>query len=758
MRIVLILSIITTLCSLLFIFVGKKKVLKVLGGSMLCLIILLLSCYLTIPVFKKINYGLDLRGGFEVLYQIESLNDEELTSDMVYNTYKAILKRIDILGVNEPEISIEDNNKIRIALAGVNNHDEAREVISSTAVLSFRDTNDNLLMTADVLGGNAKVVTDTYGRPAVSLAIKDSGTFYAVTNKVKDMTNNIIVIWLDFDENSDSYLKEKNNYGSLSDSKCLSAARVEQAFSSDVVIQGNFTLEEAESLAELINSGALPTKLSEISSQTVEAKYGTDSLNKTLIAGIIGIILVFLILIMIYHFCGFIAGVCLTLYTMLSFLIFYLIDGTLTLPGIAAMLLGIGMAVDASVINFERIKDQLKRGVELKTAVTIGNKESLSSIMDANITTIIVAIILFIFGQSSIKGFATMLIINIILTILILTFLAKFIIKLFVKMDYFDGRVNLFIGLSKKRIVPSAKIRIPFQKIDFVKSRKVLLPVILILIVGGFLYSYITKFNFAVDFTGGTSITINTLENVELENYNIIKENISKDSTNIVIKEVLTKEEISKLASELEAKYHSPTNIFVVSDLVKKELIKNAIFAVLLSLIGIIIYVSCRFKFSYAIAGIIALVHDVLITVIFFGIFKLEINSIFIAAILTIIGYSINDTIVNFDMIRRNYNSQTVTNEKDLRNIVNDSLRLTFFRTILTTLTTIIPVIALIFFGSSEILNFNLALLIGFIAGVFSSIYISNQLWLLIEIKRLNRPKKEDKHEIEELQVKGINC
>lgn len=758
MKILLVILGIICLLFLLVILKSSRKKIKVYLGVTICVIILFISCYLTVPIFKNINYGLDLQGGFEVLYQIEALDGNELTSDMVYNTYKAILKRVDILGVNEPEISILDDDKIRIALAGIDNKEEAREVISSTAVLSFRDYNDNLLMTSNVLGGTSKVVTDKYGRPAVSLPIKDVETFYSVTNKVKDMDNNIIVIWLDFDEDNDSYLKEKDNCGSLSDTNCLSAAIVEQAFSEDVVIQGNFNLKEAQSLVELINSGALPTKLNEISSHTVEAKYGSLSLNKTLVAGVIGIIIVFLLLIIIYHFSGFIAGMCLMLYTMLSFLVFYLIDGTLTLPGIAAMLLGIGMAVDASVISFERIKDELKIGIDFQTAVKKGNEESLSSIIDANITTIIAAVILFIFGQSSVKGFATMLIINIILTILILIFFAKFIIKMFVKTSYFDDKPNLFIGLSKKKIIPSKEIRIPFKKVDFVKSRKVLLPIICCLIVIGTVYCYITKFNFAVDFTGGTSITVNTLEEIKLDDYNIIKRDSNKDSTTIVIEEILNKEQIDELETKLEDEYHASTNIYVVSDIVKKQLIKNAIFAILLSLLGIIIYVSIRFKFSYAISGIVALIHDVLVTIIFFGIFKLEIDSVFIAALLTIIGYSINDTIVTFDMIRKNYNQREKNTKEDLEKIVNDSVRLTFFRTILTTTTTIVPVLCLIFFGSSEILNFNLALLIGFIAGVFSSIYISNQLWLLIETKRLNKPKKEEKKEVEELQVKGINC
>ena len=757
MKTLLIILCILALILLVLIYLLKNKKIKVGLGTIVILIVMFVSGYLCIPIFKDINYGLDLQGGFEVLYEIKPLDDEELTYDMVYNTYKAILKRVDILGVNEPEIAIEDENRIRIALAGITNEDEARDVISSTATLSFRDANDNLLMTSDVLGGVVKVSQDQYGRPAVSLPIKDKEKFYEVTSKVKDMTNNVIVIWLDYDETKDSYYKEKDKCGSLSSSRCLSAARVDSAFSSDVIIQGNFTTEEVKSLVELINSGSLPTKLSEISSRTVEATYGEASLSKTLVAGVIGLALVFLILIVLYRFSGLIASCTLTLYTMLTFLVFYLIDGTLTLPGIAAMLLGIGMAVDASVISFERIKDQLKVGKKLPIAVALGNKESLSSIIDANVTTIIVAIILFIFGQSSVKGFATLLIISIILTILILVFLSKYIVSLFAKSEVFNNHPNLFIGLSKKKIIPAKEIRIPYQKLNFVRNRRVLLPIILIIIIIGSVYTLISGFNFAVDFTGGTSITVNTIDKIELNNYTIEKEDINKDARTIVINEKLDKDEIKELTNYLEEEYNVKSDIFVVSDMVKKELIKNAIIALVIAVIGIIVYVSLRFKFNYAVSAVIALAHDVLLTIIFFGVFKLEINSIFIAAILTIIGYSINDTIVTFDMVRKNYNKE-VSSDK-LEEIVNNSVRLTLFRSIITTITTIMPVICLIIFGATEIINFNIALLVGFVLGLFSSIFISNNLWLILEIRRLKKPKKEKKkEEVEELRIKGINC
>ena len=749
----------------------KRKGLKVLYGTIACLFIIVLSMISFIPLLEKTNYGLDLKGGFEVLYEVTPLEDnQELNSDMVYNTYKAILKRIDILGVSEPEITIEGDNRIRIKLAGVTNAEEARDTISSTAVLSFRDANNNLLMTSSVLGGNAKVTTDKYGNPAVSLSIKDTDTFYNVTKKVKDMTNNVIVIWLDY-ETGDSYQREKDKCGSLGDSKCLSAATVNEAFASDVIIQGNFTQKEAESLVELINSGALPTKLTEITSRTVEATYGESSLNTTIFAGLIGLILVSAMMCIIYRFAGFITSMNVIIYTLLTFIIFYLIGGVLTLPGIAAMLLGIGMAVDASVISFERIKEQLKIGKPLEKAFEEGNKESFTSIIDANATTIIAAIILFIFGQSSIKGFATVLIITIFVTIGIMVFFSRFVLKQFVKTKFFDDKPNFFIGLSKKKITKSKKLIIPFQKLEFVKTRKYFFALTIIVIVIGSIFLATNGLNLGVDFTGGTSITVNSNDeqiqkDIE-EKYTIKKVDEANNSTTIVIEENLDKDEISTLANELETNYQVNTDIFVVSQIVKQELTKNAIYSLILASLGIVIYVSLRFKFNYAISGLIALLHDVIIIILFFAVFKLEVTSIFIAAILTIIGYSINDTIVTFDMIRENYKryyKNNITKKEDLNDLVNNSVRQTLTRSILTTITTLLPVICLIFLGAREIVNFNIALFVGFIAGVYSSIFISNQLWLILETRRITKPKKEkkkdkdDDDEIEELQVKGVNC
>ena len=761
------------------------KKIKFIIISLLVLIVTGVCTYFIMPVINNINFGLDLQGGFEVLYEVTPLKEgEELTADMLYSTYKSILKRIDILGVSEPEITIEGENHIRVKLAGITNIDDARDTISSTATLTFRDYNDNLLMTSDVLGGQAKVTKDQYGKPAVSLNIKDVDTFYEVTKKVKDMDNNIMVIWLDYQVGKDSYRKEMLNAEKYdkenkefmgcgsTNSHCLSAATVSEAFASDVIIQGNFTKDEVETLVELINSGALPTNLEEISSRTVEASFGENALNKTLFAGLIGIILVIILITIIYRFSGFIAGMCLIIYTFASFLIFYLIDGVLTLPGIAAMLLGIGMAVDSNIISFERIKENLLIGKNLKEAVEIGNKNSLSSIIDANVTTIIAAIIMFIFGQSSVKGFATMLIINIIVTVLVIIYLARLILKLIVNTGVFDNKLGLFIGVNKKKITKKKEIEIPFKKLNFIKHKNkfILLSVILLLI--GVVSLFTRGANLGIDYTGGTSITVSK-ENITVSefekyltdnNYKINKINDNKEEINVKLTSVLAKDDITTLKNNLLTELELESDIYVVSSVVKKELVKNAILSLIYASIGIVIYVAIRFKFNYAISGIVALLHDVLFTFLFFCVFKIEIDGVFIAAILTIIGYSINDTIVTFDIIRDNYKTKyknNITNVEDLDTLVDISIKRTFGRTILTTLTTTIPVIALLILGSKEIMNFNIALLVGFIAGVYSSIFISNMLWLYLEKRRIQKPIKEDDDdddEIQELKVKGINC
>ena len=336
---------------------------------------------------------------------------------MVTNTYKTLAKRIDEFGVSEPVITVEGDNKIRVQLAGVTNAEKARESLSKVANLTFRDVDDNLLMTSDVLrAGNAKVTTDQYGKPAVALSIRDNEAFYRATKQVSsntDESKRMIVIWLDFEEGVDSYEAEKDTCGSLENSRCLSAAGVSQAFSSDVIIQGDFTEEEVTELVNLINSGSLPTRLEEVSSKTVAASFGAHSLEKTLVAGVVGVVLIILFMIAIYRFAGFISSVALMIYTAAVFATFWIVGGTLTLPGIAAVVIGIGMAVDANVLIFERMREEVKNGRSTRDAADAGFTEAWATIVDSNLTTLVAAIVLFYFGTGPVRGFAVTLAVGI---------------------------------------------------------------------------------------------------------------------------------------------------------------------------------------------------------------------------------------------------------------------------------------------------------------------------------------------------------
>ena len=749
---------------------------KLWSKILLLLAVFAVAVIILFPVLKEMKLGMDLQGGFEVLYNIEPLDeDEEVDDDMVNATYNTLTKRIDVLGVLEPNISIE-GKQIRVGLAGIDNADEAREVLSQTASLTFRDTNDNLLMTSDVLqSGGARVSEDESGKPVVALSVKDRDAFYKATKQVSEMEDNRIVIWLDFNKATDSFKTEEANCGSLNDSRCLSVATVSQGFSSDVIIEGNFEEEEVQNLVDLINSGSMPAKLVEVSSESVEASFGANSLDKTVTAGIVGVSLICLLLIGLYRVAGLIASFGVVIYAALTFFIFWLIGGTLTLPGIAAAIIGIGMAVDANVISFSRIKEELYEGKSLTLATKLGNKNSLSSIMDGNLTTLIVAIILFIFGQSSVKGFATMLIITIFSTLLIMVGFTRWITRKIVETGVFEDKVKLFIGVNPKDIPnvnkKEKRTKYFYKNVDFVSRRKIFLSIAVIIAICGFISLGVRGLNLGVDFKGGTAITVQTDESLKEKAVTKDIKDMGFDvydfevgnagAYTIKISDTLNKSEENDIKTYFSDNYEATADIGVISDVVKNNLIKNAIVSLILASLAIVIYISLRFKFSYAVSSILALLLNVIVTMALFCIFELEVSSIFIAAILSIIGYSVNDIIITFDRIRENINKNRKKNP-DYKEIVNESLREVFNRSIITNITTLIPIVALIFLGAHDIINFNLALLFGIVTGTLSSIFVASQIWLEI-VKRRNpdkekkKPKYEIKDEVDELTIKGIN-
>ncbi len=763
---------------------NKQTKLSVLIIGLIMIIAIVILMF--IPIFNSINFGLDLQGGFEVLYKLDSLDGKEkVTSDMANATYKTLSRRVDVLGVSEPEITIEGNDKIRVKLAGVKNPDEARKILGKAANLTFRDTSNNLLMNSSVLkSGGAKVARNENGLPVVSLGVKDKDEFYKQTLKVSQSQDNRIVIWLDFDEEKDSFSSEQAKCGNGT-SNCLSAATVSQGFASDVIIEGNFTTEEVSTLVDLINSGSMPTKLTEISSRTVDASFGEGSLYITLGAGVVGVILIMALMIFTYKVAGIVSSVSIMIYTFLVFLTFYLIGGVLTLPGLAALVLGIGMAVDSNVLTFERIKEELKMGKSLKNAFIEGSKRSFSTILDSNLTTLLVAVILFIFGESSVKGFATMLIISIIVTILSMVFITKWILKKFINTDKFDNKPNVLFGFKDKVVKENTKeAKVKFDtkvKIDFVKPRKKAFIFSSVIILVGIIFTFIYGFNLSIDYRGGSSITISGEQKLNKEQikkyftdekYTVTDINYINDENGIYLKidETLSNKEVKQIISDvdnLDKSQTIKTDIGVVSNIVKQELTKNAILSIIFASVGIIIYIGVRYTFSYAISAIIALLHDALFVTAIFSILRLEVGTIFIAAILAIIGYSINNTIVIFDRIRENIKDMyknKFKNKSELENVINVSIRQTFYRSIMTTLTTLLPVIMLLIMGSRSIFEFNIAMILGLIIGAYSSLFIASQIWFEIEKKNIGKKQKEKKKlfdieddEIDEKVIKGLN-
>ena len=731
---------------------------------------------------NSMTLGLDLQGGFEILYQVTPLEGQEMPD--MEAVVSSVRKRVDVLGVSEPEITVEGNDRIRVSLAGVDSPDQARRIISSTANLTFRDVNDNLLMDASVLEeGGASVGQDQYGNYVVNLSLKDSDTFYQVTSEIAQRSSgqNLIVAWLDYEEGQ-SYAAESRK----EDPAYISAATVSEGISGNSAqISGNFTQESATELKDLINSGSLPVQLTEQYSDVVSADYGLGAFSTTMLAGAIGVAAVMLFMICVYRLPGVISAITLAVYIFVVFLLYNAMGAVFTLSGIAALVLGVGMAVDSNILTFERIKDAMYHGRSVQSAFREGSRESFRTILDAQMTTLISAIILYLLGTGSVKGFATMLIVSTLTTLLLIVFVARFLLGLLVKSGCLDNRYELFS--VRKNDVPDVskneeRRKFPiFRKFDFVGKAKYFIFTSLTVIVvaaGCMLYHGVNGegiMNFGIDFSSGTSLIVQSDSTIDsdaltqqLADLGIEVDSIrlggSENTTaNVYIKEAIDSEQLSQVKTTLQETYGHEVNDNIVTPVIGRELVRNAVIISLLAWIGILIYVSIRFKWDYALSGIVALIHDVIIILAFCAILRLEINTEIVAVLLTIIGYSINNSIVVFDRIRENVRKTRGHLDKDgYRTLVNEALATTCTRSVFSTLTTMLPVIALLLFGSDGISVFNLTLLIGLIAGAGSSMFIAAQLWYYLRLhkkpKKAKKKKKQTgKKELDEMTIPGIN-
>ncbi|TVT29325.1 protein translocase subunit SecDF [Salinicoccus cyprini] len=709
---------------------------------------------------KDVNLGLDLQGGFEVLYQVEPLDDgDEIDDSAVQSTAQTLDSRVNVLGVSEPNIQIEEGNRIRVQLAGVEDQAEARELLSTQAELTIRDVDDNVLLSgADLVQGGASQNFDEMNQPMVSLQLKDPDKFREVTEEISQRPagENLMVIWMDFEEGEDSFAEEVQK----ADPKFISAPSVSAPInSSDVMISGGFNgeegLERAQNIAALLNSGALPVKLTEIYSNSVGAQFGAQALDETVTAGLIGVALVFIFMIAFYRLPGVVAAVTLTAYIYLTLLGFNLISGVLTLPGIAALILGVGMAVDANIIMYERIKDELRIGRNLKQAYKRASAASLWTIIDANITTMIAGVVLFIFGTSSVKGFATMLILSILMSFITAVFLTRVVLSLLIRSNFFNGRLGWFgVKESDRFNINEGKdiehLSTPWDKFDFIGHARKFFILSGVLILAGLIVLSIFRLNLGIDFTSGTRADIETngeatVEQVEAElsAMDIPPDSITTSGENMVVAryaEDLSQDEVTEMQDTFEELYGSQPAISTVSPVIGRELAQNAAMALAIASLGIVLYASIRFEWRMALPSVLALIHDAFIMVAVFSIFRLEVDITFIAAVLTIVGYSINDTIVTFDRVRENLKkARVIRKESQIDEIINRSLKQTLTRSVNTVLTVIIVVVLLVFMGSTAILNFSIALLVGLISGIYSSLFIALQLWGILKKRQFRK-------------------
>ncbi|ELD8120061.1 protein translocase subunit SecDF [Staphylococcus pseudintermedius] len=711
-------------------------------------------------VIKNVNLGLDLQGGFEVLYQVNPLGDgEKIDNTAVQSTAKTLERRVNVLGVSEPKIQVEDQNRIRVQLAGVQDQNQARKILSSQANLTIRDADDKVLLTGkDLVQGSAKQeFKQNTNQPAVTFKLKDSDKFKKVTEEISKKQENVMVVWLDF-EKGDSYEKEKTK----EDPKFISAASVNQPINStNVEISGGFQgekgISEAKQIADLLNSGSLPVELKEIYSTSVGAQFGQDALDKTINASMIGIGIIFLFMLLFYRLPGIVAVITLTTYIYLTMVAFNFISGVLTLPGLAALVLGVGMAVDANIIMYERIKDEIRIGRTLKQVYKKANKSSFITILDANLTTVLAAAVLFFFGESSVKGFATMLLLAILMSFVTAVFLTRVLLSLVVHSNVFKKKLWWF-GVKQSQIHDINKgydvheLSTPYDKVDFMKWAKPLFALSGVVIVAGVIILAIFKLNLGIDFTSGTRVDLQsnqkltqaqvekTMESIDLKPNQLSIGGSNNENASMQFKRDLNKDEVAKVTDTLKSQYGKEPSVNTVSPVIGQELAKNAMLAVIIASIGMIIYISLRFEWRMGIASIISLLHDAFMIIAVFSLFRLEVDITFIAAVLTIIGYSINDTIVTFDRVREMLSKiKVITKEDQIDYIVNSSIRQTLTRSINTVLTVVIVVIALLVLGASSIFNFSLALLIGLLSGVYSSIIIAVPLWGMLKKRELRK-------------------
>lgn len=690
------------------------------------IVIVLAAAIATTPgLVGDIRLGLDLRGGFEILYKAEPIEEgAELTQEALKEAALSLANRADALGIAEPQVETEGRDRIRVSLAGVENEAEVREIMKKPAELTFRSADgcENgefckiELHGSDFVENSASILFDDLRRPVVSIEVKDKKKFEEISRR---LLHRQLAIYMD-----DELISAPVVQGVFTDGKAT--------------ITGQETLQEAERLKDIINLGSLPLKLTELYTQKVGPSLGRESLEKTLTGGLIGCALILLFMVFYYRLPGMVAVVSLIFYSWMLLVLFKWMDVTMTLPGIAAFVLGIGMAVDANVITAERIKEEIRSGKTILSSLKAGSRTSLRTIMDANLTTIIAALMMFLIGRGSVRGFAVILIFSILTSVVTNVFFSRMLLSLCVRGF---GRVSprwfgvkpgeiMDIRESGKRAVQS-----PF---DFVGKSRWMFGASGLVIIVGLVIALVLGMNYGVDFSAGARVDA-TLDRAVTED--AIRENLASlglpeavitvggedgRSVSLRFKEHLTHEAEMKLTEYLGT---DNLEVNTVDPTIARELRNRAVIAVLLACLGIVLYVALRFEWRFSISGVTALFMTSLFVVAAFAILRVEVNVTFIVAVLTIVGYAINDTIVIFDRIRENLRFSKIKQPQDVVDLVNRSVWQTLGRSVNTLLTTLLPAIGILIIGSASLRPFSLAIVIGLIAGALGSLLVAAPLW-----------------------------
>ena len=673
---------------------------------------------------KNITLGLDLAGGVSITYQVKDKNpSSEEMSDTIYK----LQKRVEQYST-EATVYQEGDDRINIEIPGVTDANAILDELGKPGSLEFIDPNEETVITgADAQTATAKSGQDDMGNTeySVELTLNEEGK-KKFADATTEFVGQIIKIVYDGETISDPQVRNAITGGTA-------------------YITGNFTFEEAENLASTIRIGGLKLELEELRSNVVGAQLGEQAISTSVKAGAIGLVVVFLFMIWAYLLPGLASSLALLIYTGLVFVILNAFEVTLTLPGLAGIILSIGMAVDANVIIFARVREEMSKGKSVRNSLKTGFQKAMSAIVDGNVTTLIAAAVLWLRGSGSVKGFAQTLAIGIIVSM----FTALVVTRLIVFAFY-------AVGLKKERLYYKPKKE--RESIDFLAKKKVCFLLSLVLIVGGFAVMGAGAaggkgaFAYSLEFEGGTSTTVEfdkdyTIDEIDSEIVPIV-EDVTGDvnvqtqkvagSKQVIIKtrtlDLDTREALNQAMADEFGVDKETITAENISSTISSEMRQDAIIAVVVATICMLIYIWFRFKdIRFAASAVTALLHDVLVVLAFYAVSRISVGNTFIACMLTIVGYSINATIVIFDRIREELRLKTKA--ANLAEVVNKSITQTLTRSIYTSLTTFVMVLFLFIMGVSSMREFALPLMVGILVGAYSSVCITGALWYLMREK-----------------------